>query len=99
MFVEAVQVDEKWVPPTFAHTSEEVRRLQEYVSQTILLSHLNTQLRDTVIDALERKEFPKGYEIIQQVKCIVIILYRYILLNFKAGGFWRLLLYFGLGPR
>jgi hypothetical protein len=66
VFVEEVQIDETWVSPTYAHTPEEVDRLRGYVAKTILLSHLNTQSRDAVIDALERKEYPKGANIITQ---------------------------------
>jgi hypothetical protein len=67
VFVEAVHVDEKWVPPSYPHTPEDISRLRGYVANTVLLSHLSTHLRDTVIDALERKEYPKGAEIIKQV--------------------------------
>ena len=76
VFVEAVHVDEKWVPPSYPHTPDDVSRLRGYMAGTVLLSHLSTHLRDTVIDSLERKEYPKGAEIITQVS-----LFRFIQTN------------------
>ncbi len=70
VFVEAVQVDDKWVPPSYPHSPDETMRLRDYVANTVLLSHLSSNLRDTVINALERKEYPKGAEIIKQVSSV-----------------------------
>jgi hypothetical protein len=66
VFVEAVQVDDKWIPPSYPHTAEETGRLRGYISNSIMLSQLSIQSRDIVINALERKEFPAGTEIITQ---------------------------------
>ena len=64
---ESINPSDDWVAPTFPHTEEEVARLDGYLSKTVLLSHLDTEARKTSINALEKKEFPKGSERITQV--------------------------------
>ena len=86
VFVEAVHVDEKWVPPSYPHTPEDVSRLRGYVANTVLLSHLSSNLRDIVIDALERKEYPKGAEIIKQVFLLCFFQLIHVT-NFAQFGF------------
>mmetsp|Transcript_57329 Transcript_57329/g.150972 ORF Transcript_57329/g.150972 Transcript_57329/m.150972 type:complete len:390 (+) Transcript_57329:80-1249(+) len=66
VFVEAVEVDADWVAPSYPHTEAEVQRLHEYVSKTILLSHLDQQAKETVIGAFQCKNYTLGQDIITQ---------------------------------
>ncbi len=68
MFVEAVEIDANWVAPSYPHTEEEVARLHEYVSKTVLLSHLDQQAKDTVIAAFQKLSYSSGQDIITQAR-------------------------------
>jgi CRP-like cAMP-binding protein len=61
------------VPPSFPHSDEEVSRLSAYFTKTVLLAHLDNESRQNVINAMERKEFPNGTDIISQVRLRLII--------------------------
>ena len=64
--MEAVEIDENWVAPSYPHSEEEIARLNEYVSKTVLLAHLDQQAKDTVIGAFQRKSYTSGQNIITQ---------------------------------
>ena len=69
VFVEAVEIDENWVAPAYPHTEEEIARLHEYVSKTVLLAHLDQQAKDTVIGAFQKMSYTAGQAIITQASC------------------------------
>ncbi len=66
VFVEAVEIDENWVAPSHQHTEKEIARLNEYVSKTTLLAHLDEQAKNTVIGAFQTKSYKVGQDIITQ---------------------------------
>ena len=68
VFVEAVEIDENWVAPSYPHTEEEIARLHDYVSKTVLLAHLDQQAKDTVIGAFQKKSYTSGEAIITQAR-------------------------------
>jgi len=66
VFVEAVQLDDDWVPPSYDKTDEEKGRLDGYISKTALLAYLDPKARTTVIAAFQKKTFSKDENIITQ---------------------------------
>jgi hypothetical protein len=66
VFAKAVEIDENWVAPSYDHNKEEIARLNEYVSKTTLLAHLDEQAKNTVIGAFQKKSYKVGQDIITQ---------------------------------
>ena len=64
--MEAVEIDENWVAPSYPHSEDEVVRLTNYVSKTVLLSHVEGQAKASLIGAFQKMNYSQGDEIIQQ---------------------------------
>ncbi len=68
VFVEPVQLDDDWVPPSYDKTDEEKVRLEGYIGKTALLQYLDTKAKQTVIGAFQKKNYSAGENIITQVR-------------------------------
>ncbi len=82
VFVEAVELEDDWVPPTYPKSDEETKRLEAYVGKTALLSYLDDKAKATVIGAFQKKSFAKDEAVITQVRTAGLGM-----LNFLALGF------------
>jgi hypothetical protein len=67
VFVEAVELEDDWVPPTYPKSEEEMKRLEAYVGKTALLSYLDDKAKATVIGAFQKKSYAKDEAVITQV--------------------------------
>ena len=66
VFVQAVTLEDDWVPPTFEKNEEEKTTQNEYLSKTALLAYLDPKSKATVIEAFQKKNFTNGDNIITQ---------------------------------
>ncbi len=67
VFVEAVELEDDWEPPTYPKSEDEMKRLEAYVGKTALLSYLDDKAKATVIGAFQKKSFAKDEAVITQV--------------------------------
>lgn len=68
VFVEAVELDDDWKPPSYEKTEEEGKRLEGYIAKTALLAYLDEKARVTVIAAFQKKNCAKDENVISQVR-------------------------------
>mmetsp|Transcript_17751 Transcript_17751/g.44868 ORF Transcript_17751/g.44868 Transcript_17751/m.44868 type:complete len:388 (-) Transcript_17751:128-1291(-) len=66
VFVEAVELDDNWVPPQYEKEDAEAKRLEEYIGKTALLAYLDDSAKKTVIGAFQKKVCSKDDAVITQ---------------------------------
>mmetsp|Transcript_42239 Transcript_42239/g.99136 ORF Transcript_42239/g.99136 Transcript_42239/m.99136 type:complete len:390 (+) Transcript_42239:117-1286(+) len=66
VFVEPVQLDDDWVPPSYDKNDQEKERLDGYIGKTALLQYLDPKAKQTVIGAFQKKTYSSGDNIITQ---------------------------------
>jgi len=73
VFVEAVTIEEDWMPPSYEKTEEEKARLDVYIGKTALLAYLDPKAKATVLGAFQKKNYVKDENIITQVSSRAVL--------------------------